>query len=112
MTEEAAKALKAQCKEQWERCLYIRAHWHVINELRRFNRIPFDSTGEKIQRDGLWCVYEFGEQLDAMMVWNRFEGRWLRGEEFSYPERPENMPTMKQVATVKSWSSKPPDLRR
>lgn len=91
---------------------YIRAHWHVISEMSRLNGIPFDSTGEKIQRDGLWCVYEFGQQLDAMIMWNRFEGRWLRGEEFSYPERPENIPTMKEVATVKSWNTKPPDLRR
>ncbi|MHC6157514.1 hypothetical protein ACVSQB_37825 [Bradyrhizobium elkanii] len=33
---------------------YIRAHWHVINELCKLNGIPFDSTGEKIKRDGLW----------------------------------------------------------
>jgi hypothetical protein len=60
----------------------------------------------------LWCVYEFGQQLDAMMMWNRFEGRWLRGEEFSYPERPENMPTMKEVERARAWNEKPPDLRR
>ncbi|MDA9513182.1 hypothetical protein XI04_08995 [Bradyrhizobium sp. CCBAU 11430] len=91
---------------------YIRAHWHVFSEMSRLNGIPFDSTGEKIQRGGLWCVYEFGQQFDAMMMWNRFEGRWLRDEEFSYPERPENIPTMKEVAPVKSWNTKPPDLRR
>ena len=28
-----------------------------------------------------------------MMAWDRFKCRWLLGEEFSYPERPENMPT-------------------
>jgi hypothetical protein len=39
-------------------------------------------------------VHEFGQQIDAMMFWARFNGRWLRGEEFSYPERPENMPEM------------------
>ena len=91
---------------------YIRAQWHVINELCRLNGVPFDSTGEKIQRDGLWCVYEFGQQLDAMMAWDRFQGRWLRGEEFSYPERPEKMPTMKEVTRASSWNEKPPDLRR
>jgi hypothetical protein len=91
---------------------YIRAHWHVITAVCKFNGIPFDPTGEKINRDGLWCVHEFGQQLDAMMYWGRFKGRWLRGEEFSYPERPENMPTMKEVERARSWIEKPPDLRR
>lgn len=54
---------------------YIRAHWHVINELTKFNGIPLDSTGEKINRGGLWCAYEFGQQLDAMMMWDR---RWRK----------------------------------
>ena len=83
---------------------YIRAHWHVINELCRFNGNPFDSTGQS--------VYEFGQQLDAMMMWDRFEGRWLRGEEFSYPERPQDMPMMKEVGRTRAWNPKPPDLRR
>jgi hypothetical protein len=30
--------------------------------------VAFDATGEKSRRDGLWCVYEFGQQLDAMMA--------------------------------------------
>jgi hypothetical protein len=46
---------------------YIRAHWDGTNTLCKFNGVPFDATGEKIRRDGLWCVYEFGQQLDAMM---------------------------------------------
>ena len=28
--------------------------------------------------------------MDAILFWDRFEGRWLRGSEFHYPERPEN----------------------
>ena len=55
---------------------------------------------------------EFGQQLDAMTVWARFQGRWLRGEEFSYAERPENMPMMKEVDRTRAWNEKPPDLRR
>jgi hypothetical protein len=53
------------------------------------NGIPFDPT--KIQREGLWCVHQFAQQLDAMMFWDRFKGRWMRGEEFFFPERPANM---------------------
>lgn len=91
---------------------YIRTYWLVINELCKLNGIPFDSTGEKIKRDGLWCVYEFGQQLDAMMVWDRFKGRWLLGDEFSFPEPPENMPKMKEVSRSSAWNERPPDLRR
>lgn len=58
---------------------YIRAQWDGINALCRFNGVSIDATGEKIRRDGLWCVYEFGQQLDAMMAWDRFQGRWLIG---------------------------------
>ena len=27
----------------------------------------------------------------------RFQGRWLRGTEFHYPERPENLPSLKPL---------------
>jgi hypothetical protein len=57
-------------------------------------------------------VYEFGQQLDAMMFWDRFRGRWLYGEEFFYPERPDNMPVMKEPKRRDSFNRKTPDLRR
>jgi hypothetical protein len=38
---------------------YIRAHWGFIDAVCKMNSIPFDGTGERIQRDGTWCVYEF-----------------------------------------------------
>ena len=57
-------------------------------------------------------LYEFGQQLDAMMFWDRFKGRWLQGEEFSFPERPDNMPTLKEPKRRESFDRKPPDLRR
>jgi hypothetical protein len=67
---------------------YIRANWGFIEAVCKMNSIPFDGTGERIERDGLWCVYEFAVQLDAIQFWDRFDGRWLRGEEFIYPDRP------------------------
>ncbi len=74
--------------------LYVRGHWDEIDTLCRFNRIPFDPTGEKIQEGSIWCVYEFEVQLDAIMFWDQFGGRWLRGAEFLYPERPDDLPKM------------------
>jgi hypothetical protein len=79
---------------------YIRAHWDEIDALCKLNGIPFNATGEKIRDGGLWCVYEFTWQLDAMQFWDRFEGRWLRGTEFHYPERPKEFPAMKPL---KNW---------
>lgn len=81
--------------------LYIKEHWDWIDALCKFNRIPFDTTGEKIQRSGCWSVYEFAVQLDAIMFWNEFEGRWLVGEEFIYPDRPDNLPRMKRPAGMR-----------
>jgi len=75
---------------------YIRAHWDYINAVCRLNSIPFDPTGERIDRDGHWIVYEFAVQLDAILFWDRFEGRWLRGEEFIYPDRPLDLPKLRE----------------
>jgi hypothetical protein len=76
---------------------YIRTHWDEINALCQLNGIPFNATGAKIQSGGMWCVYEFSWQLDAMQFWDRFEGRWLLGTEFHYPERPKDLPAMKPL---------------
>jgi hypothetical protein len=76
---------------------YIREHWDEINALCRLNSLPFNATGEVIQNDGVWRVYEFTWQMDAILFWDRFEGRWLRGSEFHYPERPQNLPSLKPL---------------
>jgi hypothetical protein len=70
--------------------------------LRRLNGLPFNSTGETIQNDGLWKVYEFTRQMDAILFSDRFKGRWLRGKEFHYPERPANLPALKRSRTGRS----------
>jgi hypothetical protein len=79
---------------------YIRAHWGEIDALCKLNSIPFNATGEKIHNGGVWCVYEFTWQLDAIQFWDRFEGRWLHKSEFHYPERPKDLPPMKPL---KNW---------
>ena len=68
-----------------------------IYALCRLNSLPFNSTGETIQSDGVWKVYEFAWQMDAILFWDRFKGRWLRGTEFHYPERPQNLPSLKPI---------------
>jgi len=74
---------------------FIRAHWDEINTLCKLNGIPFNATGEVIQDSGAWRVYAFEWQLDAIQFWDAFKGRWLRGSEFHYPERPKELPNLK-----------------
>jgi hypothetical protein len=62
--------------------IYVRENWFGIDVICKLNSLPFNSTGEKIQRDGTWCVFEFAWQMDAILFWHRFQGRWLRGDEF------------------------------
>ena len=77
--------------------IYIRANWDEIDALCKLNGLPFNATGEKIGERGIWCVYEFERQLDAIQFWNAFNGRWLRGSEFIYPEQPKNLPPLKPL---------------
>ena len=76
---------------------YIRAHWGEIDALCRLNSLPLISTGEVIQNEGVWRVYEFTWQMDAILFWHRFQGRWLRGDEFHYPETPQDLPPLKDL---------------
>jgi hypothetical protein len=87
---------------------YVRAHWDAINAICQLNSIPFNATGEKIQHDGCWCVYEFTWQLDAILFWSRFQGRWLRGSEFHYPDRPRDLPDLKEPPYSDKYSKRKP----
>jgi len=78
--------------------MYIRERWAEIDAVCRVNSLPLNATGETIQNDGVWKVYEFTWQMDAILFWDRFQGRWLRGSEFHYPERPANLPSLKPLA--------------
>jgi len=84
---------------------YIRRHWDEIDATCRLNRIPFEPTGERINRDGLWCVHEFADQLHAMMFWNEFAGRWLRDDDFAYPER-RDIPHMKRIRDFDKYQAR------
>lgn len=77
---------------------YIREHWVEIDAVCKLNSLPFDATGEVIEREGVWCVHEFAWQMDAILFWDRFQGRWLRGSEFHYPDRPEGLPSLKPLS--------------
>jgi hypothetical protein len=89
---------------------YLRAHWGEIDALCKLNSLPFSPTGEKIRDGALWHVHEFAYQMDAILFWARFDGRWLRGDEFHYPERPKDLP---ELQPLRNWPKfKPEDTRR
>jgi hypothetical protein len=47
---------------------YVRENWDRINALCAYNGIPFDPTGQRINREGHWCVYEFARQISAAVL--------------------------------------------
>jgi hypothetical protein len=75
--------------------LILHERYAEIDALCRLNSLPINATGEVIESDGVWRVHEFTWQMDAILFWDRFEGRWLRGSEFHHPERPANLPSLK-----------------
>jgi hypothetical protein len=87
---------------------YIREHWDEIYALCKLNSLPFNATGEVIENHGIWRVYQFTWQIDAILFWARFEGRWLRGTEFHYPERarePALAKAARELAEIQSAQS-------
>ncbi len=77
--------------------MYAREHWHGINAICSLNDIPFDPTGERMRRGGvLYVTYEFSLQLHAIQFWDRFDGRWLRHGDFMYPDKPDDLPKLKE----------------
>jgi hypothetical protein len=51
---------------------YDRAHWGEIDALCKLNSLPFNSTGETIQNEGMW-VYEFTWLMDAILFWESLQ---------------------------------------
>ena len=52
-------------------------------------------------------VSEFAVQLDAIRFWDRFDGRWLRGEEFIYPDRPHGLPRLREPGDMDRLGRRP-----
>ena len=69
------------------------------------NSLPFNATGEVIQNDGVWRLYEYTWQMDAILIWQRFEGRWLRGTGVSLSRaarEPAFAKTARELAEIQS----------
>ena len=77
---------------------YVQENYDELVACCRFNSVPFDATGEKLERGFVrWIVYEFERQVDAIRFWDKFDGRWLVKDEFIFPERPGDLPRMKSL---------------
>ena len=60
----------------------------------------FNATGRGV-------FYEFAVQLDAIQFWDRFDGRWLRGEEFIYPDRPKGLRQLREPIDIHKFGRRP-----
>lgn len=88
--------------------MYVREHWDGINAVCRLNNVPLDPTGQRMRRSGvLYVVYEFALQLHAIQFWDRFDGRWLRHGDFMYPDRPSDLPKLKEPSNPYKWERRP-----
>jgi hypothetical protein len=78
---------------------YIRENYDRITACCAMNGIPYEPTGEKITSGGCgtWCTFQFAKQLDAIRFWDSFQGRWMLGDSFYYPERPRDLPKLKEL---------------
>jgi hypothetical protein len=76
---------------------YIRENFDMLKACCAMNRIPYEPTGESISPSGCgtWRTFQFAKQLHALQFWNAFQGRWMLGDSFYYPERPKDLPKMK-----------------
>ena len=77
---------------------YVQENYDEIAACCRFNKVPFDPTGEKMDR-GLvrWLVYEFAFQFDAIRFWDKFNGKWIVGEDFIEPTPPTEFKPMQSL---------------
>jgi hypothetical protein len=80
---------------------YVRRNYDDIVAICRFNKVPFDATGEKVRQDGaLWCIYAFENQFQAVQFWMQFEGRWMRGDDLTLPQRPAGVSPMRKPSRL------------
>jgi hypothetical protein len=45
-------------------------------------------------------------QVDAIMFWDKFRGRWMRHDDFFYPDPPEDIPVMKDPPNLDKFIPK------
>ena len=76
---------------------YIRENYDKIIACCAMNKIPYEPTGERVS-DGAWCTYQFAKKIDAIKFWDAFNGRWMLGDSFYYPERPSDLVKMEGLS--------------
>lgn len=77
---------------------YVQENYDEIVECCRFNKVPFDATGERLTLGFVqWITYEFAYQFDAVRFWHKFDGRWMLGDDFLVPTPPKDFRPMQSV---------------
>jgi hypothetical protein len=87
---------------------YLQENYDDIVACCYYNGVPFDPTGEIFERVGRrWRTFQFSRQFDAIRFWDNFDGRWMLGGDFHFPERPKDLPWM-QPLPGRCFSKRPP----
>jgi hypothetical protein len=73
---------------------YVSENYDEIVACCAYNNVPFQATGEILDRGIRWRTYAFARQFDAIRFWAMFDGRWLVDNEFQFPQCPEDLPRM------------------
>jgi hypothetical protein len=77
--------------------LYVKRPFHArLTTLWMSRRSGAISSGRSIASPSS-SAYVFAWQMDAILFWDRFKGRWLRRSEFHYPKRPADLPILKPL---------------
>jgi hypothetical protein len=88
--------------------MFLQENYDDIVACCACNGVPFDQTGEILQRLGLrWRVFQFSRQFDGIRFWDRFDGRWMQGNDFHFPPRPKDLSPM-QPLPGKAFGKRPP----
>ena len=64
---------------------YIRERWDETYRLCQVNSLPFNATGETIQDDGVWRVYEFAGRWTPSCSGIAFRAAGYAGRSFTTP---------------------------
>jgi hypothetical protein len=73
-----------------------------------YNNVPYNPTGEILDRIGIrWRTFEFERQFDAIRFWAKFDGRWMVGDGFHFPEQPKDLPLMVSLPR-RGFGKRPP----
>jgi hypothetical protein len=80
----------------------------LVRRTAPLHKKPSYPAAEILDRIGIrWRAFEFERQFDAIRFWAKFDGRWMIGDGFHFPEQPKDLPLMVSLPR-RGFSKRPP----